>query len=113
MRIEISDWWKDFIIKLLLIWSIIKIIAFVYNIYQVYLTVRNPLIPDTLFNYVAFQNFLLILLWTAILVGCIYLLIKRLKIYNTYFFIVVITFFIIQTFEAYLYQILLRINPFG
>ncbi|MBX2828919.1 MAG: hypothetical protein KTR22_12205 [Flavobacteriaceae bacterium] len=113
MSFQLSDWWKDLITKLLLLYSVFKIGGNVYAIFQVHFTLENPLIPDYFKHYTSFPSYFLIPIW--LIIGIIsWRLIKREGLLKKWFYVYFIgTLIYIFFVEALLFQLLHYINPYG
>jgi hypothetical protein len=107
-----SNWWKDFITKLLLLFAAFKVIWNIVAIIQGYLNIDNPLIPDYLGHYIAFPLYFLIAIWAVCFIIC-FQLIKNKDRLEKWFYPVLIIMVLYQFFEIYVYQFLTSINPYG
>ncbi len=105
-------WWKDLITKLLLLFAAFKVIWDIVAIFQAYLNIDNPLIPDYLGHYIAFPLYFLIAIWTVFAFLCFRLIGNENQL-KKWFYPVLIGMVVYQSFEFYLYQFLLVINPYG
>lgn len=112
MRLKLSIWWKDLFIKLILLYAIVKVVYYLYNILQSFIGISNPLVPDYLPAYLSFPLFFLITLWALIFIMCIICIKSAIRL-EKYAIILIVGTVLFQLAEARIFQWLMTINPFG
>ena len=111
--LKLNDWWKDVLVKIVLVYSLFRVAVCVSSIVQIFLKKSSPLIPDHLYKYISFSNCFLIAIWLLILFLS-FKLIRSEKLLKKWFMHLFIGTIIYQFLvEIYLYRALGLINPYG
>ncbi len=114
MSFQLSDWWKDLLIKLLFLLALFKIGYYIYSIIEAYFTTtQNPLLPKYLPKYIAFPLCFLMVDWLVVAILS-WRLIKNEGLLQKWFYPLLLTALVYTFFIEGLYlRFLMWMNPWG
>lgn len=115
MDFKLSTWWKDFLTKLILIFTffnLFKNIYLVYFCFTEFSSDNNPIIPENTANYMAFAHYFLILLW-ALGAWFYYSALTTKKYFEREFWVIPLGLFVLWGLEVIIFRLSVFINPFG
>lgn len=107
-----SLWWRDAVAKVVFLYVVFQFLRQFYAIYEGYLTVRNPLFPSYLSDYIAFPHYFLICFW-GVAVYLFYKFMKDTRLQQERFWVIPVSLVAFLLGSFFLYLFLMEVNPLG